>query len=159
MSTIIALYLLYYVCSGSSEIRFPIHSANIILGFSFIILSCFAGVHLLLPQHRSVTTKLFKIAYHNPTTDLYGKGEDDIYFVFFWIVMFTFLRATAMDYIFTPLARRGGVSTKKGLIRFAEQAWLLVYYSVFWTLGMVCHSSTRKLYFRVGNGEIYGMQD
>jgi hypothetical protein len=52
--------------------------------------------------------------------------------------MFTFLRATAMDYIFTPLARRGGISTKRGLIRFAEQAWLLVYYSVFWTLGMVC---------------------
>lgn len=108
------------------------------LEFSLIILSCFAAVHLLLPQYRSTTTKLFKISYHKPKTDLYGKGEDDIYFVSFWIVMFTFLRATAMDYLFTPLARRGGISTKRGLIRFAEQAWLLVYYSVFWTLGMVC---------------------
>lgn len=109
------------------------------LGFSFIILSCFAAIHFLLPQYQSTTTKLFKISYHKIGTDLYGKGEDDIYFVSFWIVMFTFLRATAMDYIFTPLARRGGISTKRGLIRFAEQAWLLVYYSVFWTLGMVCH--------------------
>lgn len=104
--------------------------------FSLIILSCFAAIHVLLPQYRSTTTKLFKISYHNPDTNLYGKGEDDIYFLSFWIVMFTFLRATAMDYIFTPLARRGGISTKRGLIRFAEQAWLLVYYSVFWTLGM-----------------------
>ena len=58
--------------------------------------------------------------------------------------MFTFLRATSVDYIFMPFARRGGISTKKDLIRFAEQAWLLIYYSVFWTLGMVCHLITRQ---------------
>lgn len=113
--------------------------------FSIIMLSCFAAVHLLLPEYRPTTTKLFKISYHKPATDLYGKGKDDMYFVTFWIVMFTFLRATAMDYIFTPLARRGGISTKRGLTRFAEQAWLLVYYSVFWTLGMVCSSSISRI--------------
>lgn len=114
--------------------------------FSIVMLSCFAAVHLLLPEYRPTTTKLFKISYHKPATDLYGKGKDDMYFVTFWIVMFTFLRATAMDYIFTPLARRGGISTKRGLTRFAEQAWLLVYYSIFWTLGMVCSSSISMVY-------------
>lgn len=114
------------------------YALHLCVEFSIAMLFCFSAVHLLLPQYRSTTTKMFRISYHKPETDLYGKGKDDIYFVTFWIVMFTFLRATAMDYIFTPLARRGGISTKRGLTRFAEQAWLLVYYSVFWTLGMVC---------------------
>lgn len=121
------------------------YALHLTVEFSIVVLSCFAAVHLLLPQYRSTTTKLFRISYHKSETDLYGKGKDDMYFVTFWIVMFTFLRATAMDYIFTPLARRGGISTKRGLTRFAEQAWLLVYYSLFWTLGMVCSSAILRI--------------
>ena len=43
-----------------------------------------------------------------------------------------------MEYILAPFARLQGVTKRKMLTRFSEQAWLLVYYSVFWTLGMVC---------------------
>jgi acyl-CoA-dependent ceramide synthase len=57
--------------------------------------------------------------------------------VFFWIVVFTGLRAAVMDYILTPLARRGGVATEKDRTRFSEQAWLLTFYCVMWPLGMV----------------------
>jgi acyl-CoA-dependent ceramide synthase len=57
--------------------------------------------------------------------------------VFFWIVVFTGLRAAVIDYILMPFARKGGVKTARDQTRFAEQAWLLVYYTVFWPLGMV----------------------
>lgn len=43
-----------------------------------------------------------------------------------------------MDYVLVPIARCMGLGKRKATIRFAEQAWLLIYYSVFWTLGMVC---------------------
>lgn len=42
-----------------------------------------------------------------------------------------------MDYVLRPLARKGGVKNARDETRFAEQAWLMIYYSVFWTLGMV----------------------
>lgn len=44
-----------------------------------------------------------------------------------------------MDYVLVPIARCMGLGKRKATIRFAEQAWLLIYYSVFWTLGMVCY--------------------
>jgi acyl-CoA-dependent ceramide synthase len=53
--------------------------------------------------------------------------------------VFTGLRAAVMDYALTPFAKMRGIKTQKDTTRFAEQAWLLVYYSVFWTLGMVCY--------------------
>jgi hypothetical protein len=58
--------------------------------------------------------------------------------VFFWIVNFTGLRAFFIDYVFLPFAQHAGVQNKKDLMRFAEQAWLLIYCITFWSLGMVC---------------------
>ncbi|KAL7267566.1 Sphingosine N-acyltransferase lag1 [Rhizina undulata] len=104
--------------------------------FSIILLSALSFTYAFLPQYRHVSQKFFRVSYYNPVTELYGKGTDDIYLVFFWIVVFTFLRAVAVEYVFIPYAKRGGVQTQKGLVRFAEQAWLFVYYSGFWTLGM-----------------------
>lgn len=43
-----------------------------------------------------------------------------------------------MDYILLPWARRVGIDNKKKALRFAEQAWLIVYYAFFWNVGMVC---------------------
>ena len=42
-----------------------------------------------------------------------------------------------MDYLLTPLAQIAGIEKKKGRVRFAEQAWIFLYYSAFWSLGMV----------------------
>lgn len=60
--------------------------------------------------------------------------------VFYWIVLFTGLRASLMDYVLKPFAQWAGVEKKKDLVRFSEQAWLLIYYSVFWSIGMVSAS-------------------
>jgi hypothetical protein len=57
--------------------------------------------------------------------------------VLYWIVVFTGLRAAVMDYLLMPMAKKGGIATAKNQTRFAEQAWLLIYVSVFWSLGIV----------------------
>jgi len=43
-----------------------------------------------------------------------------------------------MDYVLAPFARSQGISKKKAVTRFSEQAWLMIYYGVFWPLGVVC---------------------
>lgn len=41
-----------------------------------------------------------------------------------------------MDYVLGPLAAQCGINKRKAKIRFAEQAWILLYYLMFWTTGM-----------------------
>jgi acyl-CoA-dependent ceramide synthase len=60
-----------------------------------------------------------------------------VYFVFTWIALFTFLRAVIMEYVFIPLIKLGGIKKVNQQTRFAEQGWSFLYYSIFWTLGMV----------------------
>jgi acyl-CoA-dependent ceramide synthase len=48
--------------------------------------------------------------------------------VFYWITVFTGLRAAVMDYLLVPLAQRAGIGKKKEKVRFAEQAWIFIYY-------------------------------
>jgi hypothetical protein len=57
--------------------------------------------------------------------------------VAYWVVVFTGLRAAVMDYALMPIATAAGVKKTRDQVRFCEQAWLLVYYMFFWTLGMV----------------------
>lgn len=98
-----------------------------------------AATHLLSPQLRPWVRKFYAPMYYNPETGNYGKGPEDLYLVSFWIVLFTLLRSTILDYVFVPLAKRGGITTQRALVRFSEQAWLVLYYSIFWGVGMVCH--------------------
>lgn len=42
-----------------------------------------------------------------------------------------------MEYVLAPIGKAKGITKRKDLTRFSEQAWLLVYYCVFWTLGAV----------------------
>jgi len=60
-----------------------------------------------------------------------------MYFVFFWIVVLVGLRAAVMDHILKPLVRMGGIESKKAGARFAEQAWVMIYATTSWILGMV----------------------
>lgn len=99
-----------------------------------------AMTHALFPLLRSTTSKFFTLSYHNPKTGLYQTGADDFKYVFTWIVIFTGLRAGTMDNVLIPWARSVGIQKKKQRIRFAEQAWLIVFYSVFWSIGVVCSS-------------------
>ncbi|PSS28029.1 hypothetical protein M430DRAFT_132140 [Amorphotheca resinae ATCC 22711] len=106
------------------------------IGLSVNLLMLLSLTHICFPRARRHTRKFFELSYYNPESGEYYAGWNDAWMVFYWIVVFTGLRAAAMDYVLMPLAKRGGVKTGRDQTRFAEQAWLLIYYSVFWTLGM-----------------------
>lgn len=53
------------------------------------------------------------------------------------IALFTGLRAAAMEYVLASIAKVQGITKRKLLTRFTEQAWLMVYYSFFWPMGVV----------------------
>jgi acyl-CoA-dependent ceramide synthase len=82
-------------------------------------------------------SRFFKLAYYNPTTGKYGAGVDDYFFMTFCVVVFTGLRAAAMEYVLVPLGKHWGISKRKVATRFAEQAWLWMYCCMIWPAGMV----------------------
>ncbi|KAG6021245.1 hypothetical protein E4U41_002548 [Claviceps citrina] len=106
------------------------------ISLSANLLALLVLCHALIPKARSHTQKYFQLAYYSERSGEYGIGFEDGYFISFCIVLFTLLRAGFMEYILGPFARMQGVTKKKDQVRFTEQAWLLVYYSVFWTMGM-----------------------
>ena len=91
-----------------------------------------------MPRAREHNGKYFHLSYYNPESGQYGLGWDDGHSILFCVILFTGLRAAAMEYLLAPLAKAGGIRKRKDITRFSEQAWLLMYYSVFWTAGMVC---------------------
>lgn len=54
------------------------------------------------------------------------------------VVILTGLRAATMEYVLAPFAKHMGLPKKKEVTRFSEQAWLVMYCVVFWSLGFVC---------------------
>lgn len=93
-------------------------------------------IHLMFPSARHHTQKFFRISYFNPKTSTYALGWDDIFFVFYWIVVFTGLRCAVMDYLLFPFAGFLGVKKRKPKVRFAEQAWICIYPTFSWSIGM-----------------------
>lgn len=57
--------------------------------------------------------------------------------VTFWIVTLTGLRAAVMDYVLAPIAQASGIKKQKERVRFAEQAWIFIYGTVIFSLGLV----------------------
>lgn len=109
------------------------------VGISSNLLALLFLAHRFIPKSRQFTTKFFSLSYRNEDTGKYAAGYDDFYFMTFCIVLLTCLRAGVMDHVLAPLAQRWGVAGKKNATRFAEQGWMLMYYNVFWPIGMVCH--------------------
>ncbi|KAI9780545.1 MAG: sphingosine N-acyltransferase lag1 [Geoglossum umbratile] len=104
------------------------------LSTNFLILLFLS--HLCFPAARRHTRKFFELSYYDPKIGKYGKGWNDIFMVVYWVIIFTGLRAAVMEWLLIPFARWGGVTKLKRRMRFAEQAWLFLYYTAFWTLGM-----------------------
>lgn len=106
------------------------------IGISLTIVSTLLAVHNLYPSLRAYTTPFFQLSYYQPETGRYIQGWDDLYFVINTIIIFTAVRAICIDWIFRPLAKHYGLK-KKISLRCAEQAWILVYYFTFWSIGTV----------------------
>ncbi|KIW04535.1 uncharacterized protein PV09_04289 [Verruconis gallopava] len=106
------------------------------LGLSINLLLLLSLTHVLFPQIRPRTRKFFEMSYYNKQEDNYLVGTDDFYFAFSWLVIFTGVRVATMEYLLKPFARSNGIKSKKGLVRFAEQGWMFIYYGASWSLGM-----------------------
>ncbi|KAF9957357.1 sphingosine N-acyltransferase lag1 [Mortierella alpina] len=65
------------------------------------------------------------------------QGRADLAFVSFWIIAFTYLRAMIMKSFFKPLGKRLGVRGSSKLERFEEQGYIIVYYVLSWSAGMI----------------------
>lgn len=90
-----------------------------------------------MPRARDYTAKYFNLSYFNPSTGKFGLGWADGHLILFCIVLLTGLRAATMEYILAPFAKSQGLSKRKDITRFSEQAWMSVYYAIFWPFGLV----------------------
>ncbi|KAI1100462.1 longevity assurance proteins LAG1/LAC1 [Jackrogersella minutella] len=109
---------------------------------SFLLITSLFLTHICVPGANQFTSQFFTLSYYNPATGKYASGRGDVYFVSFCILLFTGIRAGLMQHVLAPLAKYWGVSKKKDAIRFAEQGWMLMYNSVFWTLGMYIYTNS-----------------
>lgn len=66
----------------------------------------------------------------------FEKSPWDVTFLFFYICVFTALRAATMDYVLFPLAKLVNVPKKK-YQRFAEQSYSVFYYGIAFGFGVV----------------------
>ncbi|OTA99999.1 hypothetical protein M426DRAFT_324652 [Hypoxylon sp. CI-4A] len=121
-------------------------------GLSFNLLALIFLTHACLPKARPHTSKFFTISHYNPASEKYTTGSNDYHFISFCIVLFTGLRAGLMEHVLAPLAKQWGISKRKEITRFSEQAWMLVYYSFFWSLGLYLYA--RSPYF-MNMGELW----
>lgn len=107
------------------------------IGLSLNLLSLLVLAHACIPKARIHTRKFFHLSYFNEATGKYATGQDDLCLIAAFIVLFTGLRAGTMDYVLAPFAKLNGITNRKDMTRFSEQAWLLIYYMVFWPTGVV----------------------
>lgn len=56
-------------------------------------------------------------------------ARSDAFLIAWWTIAFCFLREASMRFVFYPLARWFGIRSSRAVVRFAEQGWLLLYYS------------------------------
>ncbi|KAI1103204.1 longevity assurance proteins LAG1/LAC1 [Jackrogersella minutella] len=105
-------------------------------GLSFNLIALIFLTHMCLPKARPHTSKFFLISYYNPESGKYALGSNDYYFISFCIILFTGIRAGLMEHVLAPSAKHWGIAKRKDITRFSEQAWMFIYYCIFWTLGM-----------------------
>lgn len=115
------------------------------LGLSLNLMLLVGMSYVLFPSLREGMSAFLWLSYRaqNQTLSgmkdvkaMYGQGPRDLHLVVSFIVFFTAYRAFLLDYVLMPLAGACGIRKRKGRVRFAEQAHLLIYYYVYWTWGV-----------------------
>ncbi|KAJ1956952.1 Sphingosine N-acyltransferase lag1 [Dispira parvispora] len=99
-----------------------------------LIAAILAGNVLNLPLADKFITIQGRISHHSE--EQYRNTLDDVYFVVFGLLLFTFIRASIMKYLLSPLAEFCQVKEAGKKARFCEQLWLVIYYTVSWSVGM-----------------------
>ncbi|KAK9761629.1 Sphingosine N-acyltransferase lag1, variant 2, partial [Basidiobolus ranarum] len=118
------------------EVSDPLFCKCVLIELLELPLTVLTGIILGDLFQLPLAEKFLRLQYRNPGESSYGKGWDDVYIIAFWVILFTFLRAAVMQYIFLPLTRILKIRSASKRTRFLEQAWQFVYFSISWTLGM-----------------------
>ncbi|GAA5986529.1 hypothetical protein JCM11641_005229 [Rhodosporidiobolus odoratus] len=66
----------------------------------------------------------------------YGKGQLDLAFLSFYIIVFSFFRQSITEYLIRPLAHNLGLKSESKVVRFMEQAYAVVYFSASGAFGL-----------------------
>lgn len=109
------------------------------LGLSVNLMLFVALSYLFFPSLRARMSAFFWLSYA-PSPErgaYYGQGSRDVYLLGSFIVFFTALRAFSLDYLLLPLAGWCGIAKRKGKVRFAEQSYMMIYYAIYWTWGLL----------------------
>ena len=95
---------------------------------------CVNAMLVLFPDLRDKTGGFFMLSY--PLDGPYGMGPQDLKLVLGFVVFFTAIRAASLDYLLKPLAIRLGITKPMTQIRFAEQSYMIFYYTLYWSWGL-----------------------
>jgi very-long-chain ceramide synthase len=63
--------------------------------------------------------------------------DQDLAFVAYYIVVFSFIRQSLFFYVLQPLARSYGIQQEEKVERFAEQGYDAIYFTCSGSLGLV----------------------
>ncbi|KAK4542465.1 hypothetical protein LTR36_006717 [Oleoguttula mirabilis] len=108
------------------------------LGLSVNLMLLIGLSYVLFPALRDRMSAFFWLSYRSSRkAGLYDVGERDVYLVGSFIVFFTALRAFSLDYVLMPVAGWAGIDKKKVRSRFAEQSYMMTYYIIYWTWGLL----------------------
>ncbi|KAK5134167.1 hypothetical protein LTR08_006827 [Meristemomyces frigidus] len=108
------------------------------LGVSVNLILLVGMSYILFPALRSRMSAFFWLSYpSSKKPGWYDVGERDVYLVGSFIVFFTALRAFSLEYLLMPVAGWAGIGKRKGRARFVEQSYMMIYYGIYWTWGLV----------------------
>jgi acyl-CoA-dependent ceramide synthase len=67
----------------------------------------------------------------------YQKGYLDLAFLAYYIIFFCFFRQSIVLYLLQPLARKLGIKKSAQVVRFGEQGYAVIYFSIFSAYGFM----------------------
>jgi very-long-chain ceramide synthase len=105
------------------------------------IISAIILSYLVNPTPQNPFSKFLFLSYpvqKSPSDEiLYGKGYWDIAYIFFWVLVLTFVREFTMQYLLKPFGLYAGIKKNKKLTRFMEQGYIFIYCSISTSVGAV----------------------
>ncbi|EJD53612.1 longevity assurance proteins LAG1/LAC1 [Auricularia subglabra TFB-10046 SS5] len=94
--------------------------------------------------------RLLFISHALPSKDgpvSYIKGYNDLWFLAYWVICFSFIRLFWTVHVFHPMARHYGIRDQGKIIRYGEQGYAVVYFTVMGSFGLYVMSQLPTWYF------------
>lgn len=79
----------------------------------------------------------------------YQKGYSDLCFLFFYVIVFSFIRQTTTLYLFKPFAKWWGIKNETRQRRLMEQGYSILYWGIFGAFGTYVMSFQDSWWFNL----------